>query len=146
MRIRHLLHLVPLILNFAHGIGLAQVQADDSTDRAIVAIVSDIDRLNIGQNGFCESRVEIPHPSNSQFKIPAGNDTFIFLRSTFKLSYGTYYCEGDYSFTPESRVLLIIRYSFEEQRCKFELFNTLPGGTPQAVAFQHEKPRSCLVK
>ena len=109
-----------------------------------MALVGDMDRFNIGQDGYCGKRTEVDQPGKARFRIPSQVETFFFVRTTFRVEHGTYYCEGDYSFTPEPAALHIVRYSFESEQCKLELFRTLPGATPQPFPVKVEQRRSCL--
>lgn len=120
--------------------------ADEPAQKALVALVGDAIRFNIGQDGFCGKRTEIEHPGNAQFRIPSQTKTYFFVRSTFRVPIGMYYCEGDYSFTPEPGKLHIIRYVFHDSLCRLEVFNSVPGGTPQPMSFEQEARRSCLLQ
>lgn len=118
----------------------------DLSPKAIVAIVGDADRFNIGQEGYCGKRAEIASLSNAKFRISAGTRTYFFVRAEFKVSYGAYFCEGDYSFLPEAGMLHIIRYSMDDDRCKLEMFKSDPGSTPQPMTVVPEIARSCLAQ
>ncbi len=123
-----------------------QAQSQDQPQKAIVAVVGDADRFNVGQDGFCGNRTEISSPSNARFRVPAGVRTYFFVKSSFRVAHGTYYCQGDYSFLPEPGRLHIIRYSMIDNQCRLELFKSDPGGTPAPMEVVAEEAKSCLVK
>ena len=89
-------------------------RAQEAPAKAIVAVVGDAERFNIGQDGYCGKRTEIPRPSNVQFRVPADKLTYFFLKTSFRVPSGTYYCEGDYSFMPEPSKLHVIRFSMQD--------------------------------
>jgi hypothetical protein len=120
--------------------------AQQDTPKAIVAIVGDADRFNIGQGDFCSDRSEVASPSEKQFRIPADKQSFFYIRSRIRTQVATYTCEGDYSFMPERSLLHIIRYTLEANRCKLEMFLSEPGGTPIPIPIKREESRSCLFK
>jgi hypothetical protein len=122
------------------------IAAQHPAAKAIIVVVGDPERMNIGQDGYCGRRTEINQPKDKQFRIPAGVETFLFTRTTFRLSYGTYVCEGDFSFVPEGGQLHIIRYIMEDRQCKLEMYRGLPGETPLPMPFQDEQRRSCLAQ
>lgn len=62
------------------------------------------------------------------------------------LTYGRVDCSGEYSFVPQSEKAYIIRYSFLQDRCMFELFRVVPGGDPIGEPLTHEEPQVCFGK
>ena len=117
--------------------------AQSPPSKAIIAVVGDAERLNIGQSGYCGNRTEIDRPSNVQFQVPPDKQTYFYIKASFRVPTGHYYCEGDYSFVPQAGKLHIIRYSFLESACRLELFAGTPGATPVPAAFEREERRSC---
>ena len=122
----------------------AMAQAD--LPKAIVAVVGNADRFNIGQDGDCGKRTEIDRPNNASFKIPAEVKTYFFVRASIRDQMGLHFCEADFSFTPQPSRLHIIRYSIEQGRCNVQVFNSLAGTQPEPFAFEFEAKRSCLLK
>ena len=122
----------------------AMAQAD--LPKAIVAVVGNADRFNIGQDGYCGKRTEIDRPNNASFKIPAEVKTYFFVRASIRDQMGLHFCEADFSFTPQPSRLHIIRYSIEQGRCNVQVFNSLAGTQPEPFAFEFEAKRSCLLK
>jgi hypothetical protein len=139
MRIRHISALLALFLSTA-------AFAQQDTPKAVVALVGDVDRFAIGQEGFCGQRNEITSPSGKQFRIPSNKKTNFYIQARIHGNMVTYTCEGDFSFTPESGMLHIIRYSMEADRCKLEMFESAPGSEPVPAGVQREEPQNCLFK
>ncbi len=118
--------------------------AQDAAPKALIAIVGDADQFNIGQNGFCGKRNEIEFPAGAKFKIPANAQTYFFVRAKFRTPSVTYKCEGEYSFMPKPALLYVIRYTVLGEQCRLEVFQSVPGETPESAPFAQEQPRSCL--
>ena len=119
--------------------------ANEPAIKSTIALVGDADRFNIAQDGFCGKRTEIPQAANIRFQVPALLKTYFFIRSNFRVPTGNYYCESDYSFIPEPGKLHIIRHAFEGSKCRLEMYSSTPGETPQAMQFEQEAQRSCLL-
>ena len=133
------------LLLVAFGTPFASIGQEQAA-RATIAVVGDADRFNVGQDGYCGRRTEISSPSNARFRVPSGVRTFFFVKASFRVAHGTYYCEGDFSFMPENGKLHIVRYSMIDNQCKLELFRSDPGGTPMPMEVQVEESRSCLLR
>jgi len=142
MHIRH----TPALLALLCAMPGAPVLAQQDAPKAIIAVMGDADRFNIGQDGFCGKREEIDSPSGKNFRIPANKKSFFYIQSRLHGSMMTYTCEGDFSFIPEPGMLHIIRYSMEENHCKLEMFESIPGDQPQRTAVEWEAGRNCLLK
>lgn len=139
MRIRYTSALLALLLSSA---ALAQQDAP----KAVVALVGDVDRFTIGQEGFCGQRSEITSPSGKQFRIPSNKQTNFYIQARIHGNTVTYTCEGDFSFTPEPGMLHIIRYSMAADHCKLEMFKSTPGSEPVPAAVKREESQNCLFK
>lgn len=126
------------------GLFCPGASAQGTSPKATVTIVGDADRFNIGQDGYCGRRTEIESPSGKVFEIPAGKPTVFYVRSKFRTEVATYTCEGDFAFMPEPRLLHIVRYTFEGNVCRLEMFRSEPSGTPAAMPFTREERRGCL--
>ena len=118
----------------------------DPPDKARIAVVGDADRLNISQAGYCGKRVDIDHPTDMSFLVPADRKTWFYIQSKFHTPLGTYSCSGDFSFMPASGKLTIIRYTFPGSSCLLEIFQSLPGQTPVRIKAEREPPRICLLE
>lgn len=140
---RTFLPVVPAGCLFVACVG-ASAQTD--VQKATVTIVGDADRFNIGQTGYCGKRTEIPNPSGLVFEVPAGKATVFYIRSKFRTESFTYTCEGDYAFLPEAKLLHIIRYTFEGDKCRLEMFRSAPSSTPVPMAFTAEARKGCLAE
>lgn len=114
--------------------------------KAVVAVVGEVNAFNIGQEGYCGARTAVDTTTVSKFRIPANQRTFFFIRSKFHTTSVNYTCEGDFSFVPEPGLLHMIRYSFDGKQCILEVFRSAPGATPEPMAFVREELRSCLGK
>lgn len=144
IQLHHLIHPILLLTVLLSGSGQALPQ--NQPTKATIVIVGDADRLNVGQDGFCGDRTEINSPSKAQFRIPAGVRTHFFIKSSFQGTVSTSYCQGDFSFIPESGKLHIIRHSMINNMCKLELYKSDPGGTPVPMEVRSEESVSCLLK
>ena len=120
--------------------------ANEPLPGAIITMSGSAERLNIGQDGFCGKRSEINRPSSASFRIPAQAKTYFYVKTSTSVAMGTYYCEGDFSFTPDAGKLHIIRYSMEDNQCRLHLFSSIPGETPQPHLVEQESRRSCLLR
>ena len=133
---------------FAAGAAGAQAQAPapplPDPPKAVIAVVGDAERLNIGQGDYCSPRTEIPNPSNARFRVPAGKKTFLYIKSKFTAPLATYHCSGDFSFTPEASKLHILRFTMDGGSCQIELFSGDPGATPERAPINDEPTRACL--
>jgi hypothetical protein len=85
-------------------------------------------------------------PSGKQFRVPSDKPTLFYIRSTIRVQVATYACDGDFSFVPAPGLLHIVRYSFNDDRCVLELFQSEPDGKPRPVPVKFEERRSCLAK
>jgi hypothetical protein len=123
-----------------------QTHADSAAQpsKARIALVGDAERFTIGQDGYCGQRTEIENPSSVSFEVPGGKETWFYIHTKFRSPIGTYTCEGDFAFKPDSGLLHIIRYTMEGDRCNLELFKSLPGKDPQRASFVQGPRRSCL--
>nr|WP_315489305.1 hypothetical protein [uncultured Rhodoferax sp.] len=124
----------------------ARAQTPIPADRAMVAIVSDAELFNVGQDGYCGERTTVNNPSKTKFLIPAGQRTWFFLSSKLHVPSATLTCSGDYSFVPVAGKLHIFRYTFAGDQCLLEHFSAEPGKTPEPTELQPENRRSCLVR
>lgn len=113
--------------------------------KATVALVGDTDKFNIGQGNFCDARSDISSPAGKQFRIPAGQKTFFYIRSKFYTPSASHICEGDFSFIPAAGKLHIIRYTMGDS-CTLEVYQSELGGDPHLMAVQREESQSCLFK
>jgi hypothetical protein len=120
--------------------------AQEDAEKSTIAIVGDADRFTIGQDDFCQERAEINSPSGKKFRIASNKSSFFYIRSKIRVHTASYTCEGDYSFMPSPGLLHIIRYTMDGNRCRLEMFESEPGGTPIPMAFKREESRSCLFK
>lgn len=123
---------------------ISSARAQDDAQRAIVVIVGDADRFNIGQNGYCGKRSEIPNPSNAQFRVHPDKRTYFYIKASIETAFGITYCEGDYSFIPEATKVHIIRYSMAGDNCLLELFQSVAGEAPTPANLIQEEHHSCL--
>ena len=119
--------------------------AEEPAPKAVVALVGDTDKFNIGQGDFCDERSDISSPSGKQFRIPSSKKTFFYIRSKFYTPGVSHICEGDFSFIPAPGKLHIIRYTMGEN-CMLEVYQSEPGGEPHLMAVQREASQSCLFK
>jgi hypothetical protein len=122
----------------------AQAVAPAEPARALIAVIGDVERFNVGQDGYCGARTEIPRPSNARFRIPAGRLTHLYIKGDFETPLGKVYCEGNFSFTPEADKLHIIRQTMYDKVCNIEFFKSTPGSTPEKASLTEEPTRSCL--
>ena len=136
----------PAILALLLSLSCTAALAQQNPPKAVIALVGDVDRFTIGQEGFCGQRNEITSPSGKQFRIPSDKKTFFYIQSRIHGNMITYTCEGDYSFTPEPGMLHIVRYSMSADRCKLEMFESRPGEEPVPAAVQREESQNCLFK
>ncbi len=118
--------------------------AEDAAPKAFIAIVGDVDRFNIGQDGYCGKRNDIESPEGAKFKIPANQQTFFYVRSRRWVGSGNNTCEGDYSFLPEPGQLYMIRLTTLGRQCHLEMFQSDPGATPRPIGVTRAPLRSCL--
>ncbi len=143
---RHLL-LPVAVVGLASSVSIPlNAWAQSNVERAHIAIVGDADRFNIGQEGYCGKRTEIENPSSVSFQVPAGKETWFYIRTRLHLPSVTTTCEGDFSFVPEPGHLHIVRFTFAADACLLEMFRTKPGGTPRPAPVKREAPRSCLTQ
>ncbi|RZT05915.1 hypothetical protein SAMN05216319_5462 [Duganella sp. CF402] len=140
------LRYTPALLTLLLSLPCASALAQQDAPKAVVALVGDVDRFTIGQQGFCGQRNEITSPSGKQFRIPSNKQTNFYIQARIHGNMVTYTCEGDFSFTPEPGMLHIIRYSMAADRCKLEMFMSTPGSEPVPAGVQREEPQNCLFK
>jgi hypothetical protein len=136
----------PLLFSAVLATLCSTALASDDIPKAVVALVGDVDRFTIGQEGFCGQRNEITSPSGKQFRIPSNKKTNFYIQARIHGNMVTYTCEGDFSFTPEPGMLHIIRYSMAADRCKLEMFESTPGSEPVPAGVQREESQNCLFK
>ena len=117
----------------------------DTPQKATIAVVGDADHLNVGQDGFCGKRTIIDDPSNVSFEVPAGKRTWIYLRSKFRTTDVTSTCEADFSFTPQSGLLHIVRFTFPNDKCYLEVFRNSPGQKPERMAVEPSPAKACIL-
>lgn len=139
-------HNTRFLLGASVALACLAAVAQDETPKAMLAIVGDADRLNVGQGAFCESRTEVPSPSGKQLRIPANKETYFYIQSRIRTQLAIYTCEGDFSFMPSPGLLHVVRYAMSDDRCTLEMYHTEPGGTPKPMPFKQEQARVCLTK
>lgn len=137
-------HYPATLLALTLSIPCATALAQQDAPKAIVAVVGDVDRFLIGQDGYCGNRNDVDSPSGKQFRIPADKPTFFNIQSKVHAGSFSARCEGEYSFTPIPAMLHIVRYTMAGNQCKLEMFISNPGGSPVPAEFQREERRSCL--
>lgn len=120
--------------------------AAEEAGRATIVLLGEIDRFDIGQDGYCGERSEIQPATDARFRIPADKPTHFHLRSRYWTPAFHYTCEGDYSFLPEAGRLHLIRYALVGNKCQLQMFRGDPGAQPEPMPFNVEAGRSCLVR
>ena len=121
----------------------AQVHA---TNKARIAIIGDVDTVNVGQDGFCGERTSIPTKALKGVFVEGGQTVWFRIRSTILLPPHQRTCDGEYSFSPEAATAYIVRYSNDGEVCRAEVFRVVPGGDPEREPIQSEPAQICMGK
>lgn len=121
----------------------AQVHA---TNKARIAIIGDVDTVNVGQDGFCGERTSIPTKALKGIFVEGGQTVWFRIRSTIHLPTHQRTCDGEYSFSPEVATAYIVRYSNDGEVCRAEVFRVVPGGDPEREPIQSEPAQICMGK
>lgn len=135
---------VSIIRHLFAGLLLAATSiAPMAQTKSRIAVVGDLDRLLIGQSGYCGERADVPRADWARVYVEGGQRTWFRIQGapSFNLR-----CVGEFSFLPKPAMAYIIRYTLLSSQCRFELFRVVPGGDPVREQLTQEAPQVCLLK
>jgi hypothetical protein len=106
-----------------------------------IIAVGDINRLEIGQQGYCGTKTVVPYKLFQQVYVDSGERVYVDVLEKL----GRYECMGEFSFVPHAPNTYVIRSAVRGFICHFEVFRAAPGEKPvQESEVQNEPRRSCF--
>jgi hypothetical protein len=124
--------------------GFASTRADAAG--ATLTAVGDLDRLAIGQAGFCGDRNEVGPGDWGKVALRGDEQAWFFANSTYRTPSGTYKCSIERTFIPASGKSYILRVTHEPKNCRVELFRVVPGENPAREKLMQPEGKSCLAQ
>lgn len=125
-------------------LALAGTAHAQPSGEARLAVVGDMDRVSVGQDGYCGAMTFIEEKVRRGILVAGNARTWINMKGALHAPVATVSCTSEISFVPRSGTSYIIRYSLLQNQCLTELFRLVPGGKPEREDLTQEKPRSCL--
>ncbi len=117
-----------------------------ASEKARIAIVGDLDQVNIGQDGYCGDRTYVNRESWRNIFVDGDREVWFRMNATARLPEFELKCAGEYSFTPKVETAYILRYTFGNEKCHFELFRIVPGSDPVQEPLTAQESQICLGK
>jgi len=111
---------------------------------ATLTAIGDMDRLNVGQSGFCGQRKELEADSWQVIQLKGGEPVWLFASSRYRMRPRERICRIERSFTPASGQAYVLRISHVPGDCRAELFRAVPGADPVRVKMVMPEGQSCL--
>ena len=119
-------------------------QATHAEQKSRIVAVGDFDSVNVGQNGYCGERTEVPSNAWKNILVRGDERVWFQMKSVIHSTSFTTTCEGDYTFVPAAGKAYIIRFSLDVGVCRYELFRAVPNADPVREPLTHPEPQSCL--
>jgi hypothetical protein len=130
--------LLPLVFAFA--------PAGSNASEATITAVGDLDRLSIGQSGFCGDRTEVGSSEWQRVVLKGDEQVWFFAKSTYRTPKVIYNCNIERTFIPASGKAYVLRVSHEPKNCKVELYRVVPGGDPVREKLLQPDSRMCALQ
>jgi hypothetical protein len=111
-------------------------------EQARIIAIGNINRLEIGQEGYCGKKTMIPHETFENIVVDGDKRIWIYIAEV----QGIAKCLGVASFTPKPATTYVIRSTWQGRgnNCILELFRVGPGNKPVRDSIQIEEQRTCL--
>jgi hypothetical protein len=113
---------------------------------ATLTAVGDLDRLSIGQAGFCGERTEVDSKEWQKLALTGDEQVWFFAKSTYRTPATSYKCSIERTFIPASGKSYILRVTHEQKNCRVELFRVVPGEDPVREKLLKPEVKSCLAQ
>ncbi len=113
---------------------------------ARIVAVGDFDSVNVGQDGYCGRRTDVPSSDWKNILVRGNEQVWFQLKAVVHSTSFKTTCEGDYSFFPGAGKAYIIRFSMDAMACRFELFRVIPNADPVREPLVRSESQSCLFK
>ena len=115
-----------------------------ATDKARIAVIGDVDTLQIGQSGYCGARVAVDRAARQSIFVTGDQRVWLYLKYAEYTIRTRTTCHGDFSFVPQTGHAYIVRNTLNQDDCLVELFRVVPGGDPVRENLTPEQGRPCL--
>jgi hypothetical protein len=122
------------------------VPATAKASEATLTAIGDLDRLSLGQAGFCGARVEVGQSEWQKVSLKGDEQLWFFAKSRYRTPKATYNCDIERTFLPVSGKAYLLRISHEPNNCKVELFRVVPGADPVREPLLKPEPKSCALQ
>jgi hypothetical protein len=113
---------------------------------ATLTAIGDLDRLSIGQAGFCGARAEVGASDWKKVTLKGDEQVWFFANSQYRTPTATYICDLEGTFIPASSKAYILRVTHAPKACNFELFRVVPGADPVPEDVLVPAPKSCALQ
>ena len=133
---------LPLLLFLCTTISLIHAEAAEAT----LTAVGDLDRLAIGQAGYCGDRSEIGSGEWEKVVLRGDEQVWFFAKSAYRTPTRTIRCSIERTFIPASGKSYILRVTHDPTSCRVELFRVVSGDDPVRERLLHPEGKSCLAK
>ena len=117
-----------------------------AAQKSRIVAVGDFDYLNVGQNGYCGERSDVPSTEQKNILVRGDERVWFRMKSVIHSTSFKTTCAGDYSFVPDAGKTDIIRFSLDDRACHFELFRVIPNADPVREPLTPAEPQSCLFR
>ena len=131
-----------LLLSLVTTLTSTSAQAADATFTA----VGDLDRLAIGQAGYCGDRSEVGSGDWEKVVLRGDEQVWFFAKTTYRLPTRTVRCNIERTFIPASGKSYILRVTHDPTSCRVELFRVVRGEDPVREKLLHPEGKSCLAQ
>jgi hypothetical protein len=115
-----------------------------ATDKARIAVIGDVDTLQVGQSGYCGARVAVDRAARQSIFVTGDQRVWLYLKYAQYSIRTRVSCDGDFSFVPQTGNAYIVRNTLNQDDCVVELFRVVPGGDPVRENLTPEQGRPCL--
>lgn len=134
------MHRLSIFVILAMASALHSANATESTLMAL----GDLDRLTIGQAGYCGDRKELGASEWQRVSLSGDQQVWFYALSTYRTPARRFRCNIEKTFTPVSGKAYILRVTHTPDTCRVELFRVVPGADPVRERLLNPESRSCL--
>ena len=128
------------------AIVLTIVSKSVSAGEATLTAVGDLDRLSIGQLGYCGERVEADSQSWRRIVLKGEGQVWIFASSRYRLPGRDRICRIERTFIPASGAAYILRVTHSPGDCNVELFRAASGADPVRERLMKPEAQVCALQ
>ncbi len=113
---------------------------------AVLTVIGDLDRLSIGQTGFCGARNEVSSEGWPRIVLRGDEQVWLFASSTYRGARGRHICRAERTFIPASGKAYVFRFTQTTERCVVELFRAEKGADPVRERLIAPEGKSCVMQ